>query len=561
MPNTLAQLKTDAAREGWADWIRSEADERAVLDGCWFDVEAGKHWVEFFERWLFHTMGDFAGKRFILLDWQRDDIIMPLFGWKRDRARPHVRRYSKGDIFVAKKQGKSTIAAGLANAFLLKGGQRAEVYGVAHTREQAGIIYREAAAMARSSPELDKRLDVLDSKSRIVFRKTNSFYTALAGENNVRGIEGINPLLVLFDEIHVQRSRAFYDAIAYASAARENSLLLSVSTVGVADTDTIWWEQYEYARGIISGHKQDNARFAYIAQADEGCKSDATMRMDPAQWKKAMPSLGHTVKPEKVREAVVEAENSPAKLNNLLRYLFNIPTAQIDRVIPMDKWKLCQHDRPLPDMKGRLCFLGLDCASSEDLAALAYYWPPIGDETSGYLKVRFWCPEAKLREREQRQMAYYGNWQRQGWLEVTTGARIDHAVILAAVQEAFADYCVQEMDYDKWNADAVVNPIDAEFTDKAICIEQSFAKMCGPSKAFLDAIIEGRIWHDGNPVMGWCCENAAAHAIENDLWKFSKKHSADKIDGVIAAAMAIGRGTTVAAAKPSVYESRGILSL
>lgn len=547
----LAQLKADARTEGWAEWIRSEADERAALDGCWFDVEAGKHWCEFFERYLLQTMGKWAGQPFKLLPWQRDDILMPLFGWKRDRQRPEIRRYSKGDIFVAKKQGKSTIAAGLANAFLLKGGPRVEVYGVAHTREQAGIIYREAAAMARKSPQLKGRLKPLDSKKQINYPATSSFYQALAGETNARGVEGINPLLILFDEIHVQRSRQLYDSLTYASAARDNSLMLSVSTVGVADTDTIWWEQYEYAKSILSGSKQDNARFAYIAQADEECKSDPAKRMDPEQWRKAMPSLGHTVTEEKVREAVVEAENSPAKLNNLLRYVFNIPTAQIDRVIPMEKWKACTYQGEWPDLAGRDCYLGLDVASSEDLTALAAYFPPIGDDERGYLKTWFWCPEEKLRQREQKHQAHYSNWCERGYLFKTHGTKIDHIQILEFIQQCYSDYCVRELLFDKWNADAIINPLMNEHDESITQVEQTYTGMSGFCNQFLNAIVEGKFWHDGNKVMDWCCENAGAEQLEADIWKFSKKKSADKIDGVISASMAIGKAFEDAANQPT----------
>lgn len=539
MAKSLLQRKADAQAEGWADWIRSEADERAVLDGHWFDIEAGKHWVQFFEKFCYQTMGKWAGQPFTLLTWQRDEVIMPLFGWKRDRARPQSRRYTKGDIFVAKKNGKSTLAAGLANGFLLQSGPRAEVYGVAHTKDQAAIIYREAAAMAEKSPMLARRLKALDTHKRIVDAKSGSFYQALAGENNVRGIEGINPVLVLFDEIHVQRSRAFYDALAYASAARDNALFLSVSTVGVADKTTIWWEQYEYAQGILSGTLTDHARFAYIRQADEECLNSAALRMDRAQWLKANPSLGETVIEEKLHEAVIEAENSPAKLNNLLRYRFNIPTAQIEKVVPIEKWRTgrCK----LPDLSGRLCYGGLDVASTEDLAAFVLWFPPMEGESRGYLKCWFWCPAEKILERERKSMAFYRQWVKDGWLLETEGNRIDHKPIYDKVIECTQLYRLHKVGFDTWNADAVVNPLMQQGVDVEAMV-QTLTKMSGGTSAFLAAIDEGAIAHDGSPVMEWCLSNAAAEQLE-DAIKFSKKKSAEKIDGAVAAAMAFGMCT------------------
>lgn len=544
MPKSLAQLKTDAKREGWADWIRSEADERAVLNGCWFDVEAGEQWCHDIETYLRFTRGDLIGKPYRLLDWHRNDFIMPLFGWKRDRERRHLRRFSKGDVFVAKKQAKSTLCGAVCDMFLLKGPPRTEVYGVAHSSEQAGVIYREAAAFVRHSPDIRTRLKPLDSQKRIIYEAKGSFYQALAGENGARSAEGIIPSLILMDEIHVQRDRTLYDALAYACLATENSLFLSVSTVGVADQTTIWWEQYSYAKGILDGTLHDDTRFAFIAQADEGCKDSAELRADPAQWRKAMPALGVTVTEEKVAAAVREAENSPDKLNNLLRYVFNIPTAQVERVIPMDKWEGCgwPKGKEYPDLSGRVCFAALDVASHEDLTALVLYFPPNEGEERGYLLCWAWCPEAKIREREQKQLAYYGTWVRDGFLEQTEGERIDPDPIVARIRECLQKYHVQELLYDKWGADSIINQVQYEVACTEV--QQGPVGMAGYCKCLLDAIGKQQLWHPRNAVLTWCMGNVAAETKPDVVW-FSKKKSAEKIDLAIAAAMAVGRGRTV----------------
>ena len=547
MPKSLEQLKADAKAEGWSDWIKSEADERAVLNGCWFDVEAGQHWCDFMEKWLKFTRGtgpdgkSVVGKPYTMIPYQRDKIVMPLFGWKKDRDRPHLRRFSKGDVFVAKKQGKSSLCGALCDTFLVKSPPRTEVYGVAHSSDQAGVIYREAEAFAKGSPELAKRLKTIATNKRIVYEEKGSFYQALAGENGARSAEGIIPTLILFDEIHVQRDRVLYDALAYACLATENSLFLSVSTVGVVDETTIWWEQYSYAKGILDGTITDDARFAYIAQADEACKDSAELRADPAQWRKAMPALNVTVKEEAVAAAVREAENSPAKLNNLLRYVFNIPTAQVERVIPMDKWAACEQ-REMPNLAGRECIAAFDGASHEDLTALVLYFPPIGDEKTGWLKSWFWCPDEKVREREQKSLAHYGVWVREGFIRTTPGAKIDGSIVGNEIKEICQPYRVSEFLYDPWGSEVVLNVLRYEF----LCVEiqQGPVGMSGFCQTFLDEIVKGRIKHDGNPVMTWCCSNTAAESPRPDVIWFSKKKSAEKIDGAVAGAMAVGRGAT-----------------
>lgn len=539
----LAQILLDAKRDGWAHMVRSEADERAALAGCFFDNRAADLVCEFFEDHLRHTIGQHAGQPFALLDWQRDGVLRPLFGWKR---RDGQRRFSKGDIFIAKKQGKSTLGAGLADYFLVSGGKRTEVYGVAHTRDQAGIIYREAAAMVRTSSALADRLKPIDSQKRIVYHAQGSFYQALAGESCSRGVEGINPLLILFDEIHVQRSRELYDALAYASAARPNSLMLSVSTVGVSDVTTIWWEQYQYAKGVLSGTVQDIHRFAFIAQADEDCATDWSKCGEPDQWRKSMPSLGHTVTEDKIQQAYDEATNAPAKQNAFKRYLLNIPTAQVEKCVPIEDWKACEGD--VPDLSGRRCYGGLDMASSEDLAAFVLFFP--GEPS--YVKAWFWCPQSKIAERERKAMAHYRQWVDEGWITETEGNRVDHYAIERTIRECCDRYDVAEIGFDPWNADAVVNPLIAEDMP-IVSVPQSIQHMTAGCTGIIDDMLERRVIHDGNPVLTWCLANAAGKVLDDAL-KFDKSKSADKIDGAVALAMAKGRAVVaVEDSVPMIY--------
>ena len=531
----LPQRLADAKAAGWSRWIKNEADERAVMDGCYFDKAAAAHIVHFFEKYLSHTMGRFAGQPFKLLPWQKTGVMMPLFGWKKANGN---RRFSKGDIFVAKKQGKSTLAAGLVNYFLVTSGQRAEVYGVAHTREQAGIIYREAAAMAQSSPQLCKLLSVRDSNKRIIYKQTNSHYHAMAGESSARGIEGINPVAVIMDEIHSMRSRVLYDGLAYASAARPKAIFLSVSTVGIADRTSVWWEQYEYARGILSGDIHDNARFAYVAQADEICDNDFAECGKVKQWAKAMPSLGVTVDKETVRRHWLEAKNSPAKQNAFRRYLLNRPTASVDRVVPMSAWYECATE--LPDLRGRECFGGLDLASREDLASYVLLFPRTEDDPRTFVIAWCWAPEVTIKEREARGMHHYRQWVDEGWLTPCGAKSIDHDVINSTIRESAEEYNLIECGVDPFGADAVFNKCLNDGLPLVRCSQSVYAMTPG-TRAILDDIAELRIFHDGNPVLSWCLANCAALENSDGGIKFDRKSSSDKIDAAVALTMARAR--------------------
>jgi phage terminase large subunit-like protein len=89
----LAQKMADAHDQGWSDWIRTETDERAVSEGCIFDLSAAERVRTFFRQFLRHSKGQWAGNPFELLDWQWEWIIAPLFGWKRADG---TRRYRRG---------------------------------------------------------------------------------------------------------------------------------------------------------------------------------------------------------------------------------------------------------------------------------------------------------------------------------------------------------------------------------------------------------------------------------------------------------------------------------
>lgn len=146
----------------------------------WFDSDRARHALGFFDGWLRHSKGRFAGKPFTLLDWQAE-LVAELFGWVR--VDDDTRRYRVAYISTAKKQGKSTLLAGIGLYLLVMDGENgAEVYGAAADREMASIIYREMAAMVRASPQLASVLEVIDSRRTIAYRKEASFYRVLSAD-------------------------------------------------------------------------------------------------------------------------------------------------------------------------------------------------------------------------------------------------------------------------------------------------------------------------------------------------------------------------------------------
>ncbi len=220
--------------------------------------------MRFFETVLRHSKGQTAGQHFSLLPWQKD-IFRELFG----RLKPdNTRQYRVGYIEVPKKNGKSTLLAGLALYGLVADGEPgAEIYGAACDREQAGIIYREAASMVRSSPALSKVLEVIDSRKTIVHKASNSFYRVLSAD--AFRAEGLNIHMLLFDELHAQRDRRLWDALRYGGAARRQPLILSITTAGELDRHALWWEQRTYAERCVADPTLDPSFFGCVFKADD----------------------------------------------------------------------------------------------------------------------------------------------------------------------------------------------------------------------------------------------------------------------------------------------------
>lgn len=321
----------------------NESDKAAIELGCHWD---GNNEAEppsavrvrtFFENFLRHSKGQFAGVPFTFLDWQWDKVIRPLFGWKRKDG---TRRFRKGYIEVPKKNGKSSLCSGLS-LYLLVGDNEpgAEVYNAAADIAQASIVFGEAANMVEASPALKSRMEVVRSKKQINCPSTRSWYKALSAD--VKTKEGLNIHGLIFDELHAQPTREMWDTLTYGGAARRQPLFLSITTAGY-DRDSICWEQHEYARGVLEGRIVDPWFFPLIYAADES--DDWT---SPDTWRKANPSLNvregesPTMDISDFEAACREAQQSPAKQNSFRRYRLNQWTEQDVRWLDLARWDEC----------------------------------------------------------------------------------------------------------------------------------------------------------------------------------------------------------------------------
>jgi len=514
----------------------------------YYDEKAARIACAFFETFLTHSKGEWAGQPFLLQGWQRDQIIKPLFGWKR--AIDGSRRYRKAYIEIPRKNGKSTLVAGIGLYLLLADGEPgAEVYSAAADRDQAAIVFGEAQSMVESNPQLASMVQVY--KRSITVPNTRSFYKVLSADAYNK--HGFNAHGIIFDELHAQPNRDLYDVLNTSTGARRQPLMVMITTAGY-DRNSICWEQHEYARQVLDGVIDDPAYFAFISAADENDDWQ-----DPKIWHKANPGLGVTIKEEYLEAECKRAIQVPAYQNTFRRLHLNQWTQQETRWMPMEGWDECKQPIDMTLLKGATCYGGLDLASNSDLAAFVLDFPAEeGEEERHAWLPFFWIPEDAIIERARHDRVPYDAWARDGFIKTTPGNVIDYRTIVKDIEALGEIYNIREIAFDRWGAFQVSQQLEgAGFT--MVGFGQGFVSMSPPTQQLLRLVLNHALIHDGHPVLRWNADNLMVSTDPAGNVKPNKDKSRQKIDGMVAGIMALDRAIRHGNGDKSVYESRGLI--
>lgn len=533
----LLALRAEAKRAGWAEWIKSEADERAMLDRkvrARFSKARAKHACDFFPAFLRHSKGEWAGRPFELLDWQREEVISPLFGWIDENKR---RRYQKCYIELPKKNGKSTLSAGVG-LYMLASDQEggAEVYSAGADRENASIVHGEAVNMIRSSPELSRVLKVHGNTKTIYHQASNSLYRALS--KRPAGKEGLNAHAIICDELHVWQGRELWDCLLYATRARSQPLLWVITTAG-ADLESICYEQHEYALSIQNGVNVAHDFFPYVK-----CATATEDHSSKEVWKRCNPSLGVTFSVEALEKDYEAARKTPGALASWKRYTLNVWSGGVNPWLPAGAWERCEQAYTLDDLAGADCYGGLDLSKSDDTSSLVLAFPDSVDRERVWLQPFFWLPEGGFQKRLEK-FPFLRKWMEEGYLELTPGEVCDYAFIRARLGRLRARFRLKQTGFDPWNALSLMNDLqDLEGFEASELVQfgQNLKNFAEPTAEMERRIIGETCHHPGNPVLSWQYGNAHIKRDPNGNMRPVKPPKADgrKIDGVVASIMALG---------------------
>lgn len=518
----------------------------------WFDENAADSAVAFFKNHLCFTKGEWAGRPFVLENWQSVRIVRPVFGWKRADG---TRRYRRCYVWVPRKNGKTELAAGIALLLLIGDAEEGgEVYAIASHEGQARLVFNQATTMVNKSGTLID--DLLPLKTSIYCPELNAAFKPLSGK--AEGKHGFSASGLIGDEIHEWASGDLYQFVHDSEDARRQPLEFLISTAGKKGTygEEVWDESLK----ILDGTIDDPETLVVIYAADP--EDDWT---DEETWKKANPNLGISKKLDAMRANALRARQLPRLENHFKNYHLNLWTDQAVRWLPIDAidddgkpfgWDHCKGSVEWKELESlvqhKTCFGGLDLSSTTDLSALVWWFPVQDGLDVPVVLARFFKPQALLKLHSKRDKLPYERWVKEGAIKATPGNVTDYNFIKKQIYEDGERFRIAHVGnhnrgagegglaIDRWNATATAVELEQEGIP-VVLFGQGFASMGAPSKELERLVMCNGFHHGGHPVLA---QHAKVVAVEGpdaaDNIKPAKNKSTQRIDGIVSQVMAIG---------------------
>ena len=519
-------------------------DPFSSADGYTFESDRAEAAINFFAEYLTHVTGPLAGQPYIL-ETHEKAILANLFGWyDKDGAR----RYRECFYYVPRKNSKSTFMAGVLLYILYTDDEpHAQIYGAAATREQAGLVFDIAKGMVLNNPVLENMALV----QKKIIEVGTKVYKAISADANTS--HGYNTHCAIIDELHAQKDRDLVDVLLTSTGVRKQPLIIYTTTADFC-RESICNEMHDYACKVRDG-VIDNKHYLpviYETTPDQDWRS-------PETWAQCNPMLGKAFPVDFLEKQFQKAVDVPAYENTFKRLHLNMKTEQADRWLPVGVWDESRGEVDEAAIAGEPMYLGVDLSSTSDITAVVGV---IRDDQGRYNMIgKYFIPGENAHARERRDGVPYTTWARQGYIELTEGNTIDLDRIRNYINELSERHYIAEIAIDRWNAQHITTQLQGDGFD-LVPFGQGFASMSGPTKHLEKIVRDQDLVHGGDPVMRWMLSNVAVETDAAENIKPNKKRSSERIDGIVALVMAIGRAMVAEEEEQaSVYESRGILTL
>ena len=545
------------AREAAADrkgkwtckWVRLAAKRH--LDDL---KRTKKGWKYHFDDWHAHDVCDFIEKLpHVEGTWNTATIhlepaqifwLVCIFGWRRKSD--GLRRFTTVYIEVARKNAKSTLAAGVALYCLTCEGEIGpQIIIGATTGEQAKKVFAPAKRMVETTSELREAFQVEALAKSIPCWANGGFIQTINAKSSTQ--DGWNPHVAFLDELHAHKDRGLYDVIRSAFGARKNPLLWVITTAGY-DVTGVCYEQRTLVTKILETVVEADHYFGVIYTLDEGDDP-----YNPKVWIKANPLLGVSVNFDELTGYAKEAKSSPDSHGEFVTKRLNVWMRAKKGHINIAAWIKCSGTVDLDDLIGVPCWGGLDLASVWDMNSFRLVWK-VGNRIKTW--GRRYLPEETIAPRTERGNVPYQTWHRAGLLVATPGNVTDYSFIEKDILWALETFNVQSIGFDPWNATDLVNRL-LEKNAPMVTFRQGTPSFNGPMKELDCLYLSGLLDHGGDPILSWNASNVIARRDVNDNKAPDKSKSQEKIDDYVALLMALGM--MAGAEEDSVYKQRGIL--
>lgn len=513
-------------------WVRL-ACQRHLDDLAWqeddafrfrFDAKAAQKACAFIEH-MPHTKGKWAagGETLTLEPWQVF-MVASVFGWKRKQN--DMRRFRRAFLLVPRKNGKSALAAAIGNyMFAADGEHGAEVYSGATTEKQAWEVFRPARLMANKRPDLLSHYGITVNASNMHILKNESRFEPLIG----RPGDGASPSCAIVDEYHEHQTDAMFDTMETGMGAREQPLMLVITTAGDNIAGPCYQLQHD-AQQMLEGTRTDDETFALIYGIDEG--DDWT---DPAVLRKANPNFGVSVGEDFLIQRQKNAMASPRKAGVFQTKHLNVWVQSRAAYFNVLRFQQSADETlSLDQFDGQECIIGIDLAEKRDLTAVELLFK----HRDGYARFgRYYLPEETV---EQPENEHFRQWRDEGRLVQTDGAITDEREIFEDILDFAKRFNVREVAFDPHHS----RQMSILLMEQGIaCVEYGNKpiNMNEPMRAMDALITDGKFYHDGDQAFEWMLSNVVQRSKNSDLHSPAKERPENKIDGPIAAMMALGR--------------------
>jgi phage terminase large subunit-like protein len=496
---------------------------KQLKERYYYDAAAADEKIHFIEKYCTHIEGDLAGQPLIFPDVYKDEILRPIFGLKKPNGKRLIQEVY---IQMPRKNAKTTLCAGVQNAILFNDGEAAaQIYNCAGDDEQAGLLFRVTKLMVKNNQTLHENSKTF--QNTITYKE--SFIKKITSKSDTK--HGFNTHGAVYDELHVAPNRNLYDTIKTSTVQRSNPIFIQITTPGF-DRESICYSQYNRSKKVLAGIIEDDSFWCVIYESD-----DTDNIYSEAVWRKANPLYDHSENlREYLKNEAARARTDISYENTFRRLHLGMWTSSETKWIKDEDWTGLAAPVYLADYTDWPAWRGLDLSSTQDITSACTLF--IEEDNTLVPFWDIWIPEDRALEDERRYNIPYTRWAKEGFITLVPGNTIDYSIVESTIVQSNRVNATKMLGYDPWNSIDMVLRLGTVHGIPCNKSKQGYSLNLA-LKRIKTNILNGKLKHNGNPVVRWMLDNVAVKTNDELYIKAVKPKNEKKIDCIISLAMAV----------------------